>query len=91
MNRFVVYILLCKDQSLYTGYTTDLSRRLLQHELGTGAKYTRGRGPFQVLFHEEFAEKSLAMKRESEIKKLTKSQKWQLIKQRGVPADVDSI
>lgn len=75
-----VYILRCRDNSLYTGYTNDLEHRLKMHESGKGAKYTRGRGPFQVMFIEKFPTKEAAMKREYEIKQLTRKGKLQLIR-----------
>ncbi|WP_096272303.1 GIY-YIG nuclease family protein [Paucisalibacillus globulus] len=75
-----VYILKCGDGSLYTGYTNDLENRLKVHESGKGAKYTRGRGPFQVMLVEKFPTKEAAMKREYEIKRLTRKGKFQLIR-----------
>jgi putative endonuclease len=75
-----VYILKCADGSLYTGYTNNLENRLKMHESGKGAKYTRGRGPFQVMFVERFLTKEAAMKREYEIKQLTRKGKFQLIR-----------
>ena len=75
------YILRCKDNSLYTGYTTDVERRLREHNEGTGAKYTRGRGPCELVYTEEFDTKQEAMKREYYIKhSMTKQQKENLIK-----------
>lgn len=74
-----VYVLRCGDGSLYTGYTTDVDRRLEQHRAGDGAKYTRGRGPFDVVHVEEYATRSDAMAREHEIKQLTREQKERLI------------
>jgi putative endonuclease len=79
MNNYFVYILLCKDNSLYTGYTVDIHRRLEIHHQGKGAKYTRGRGPFQLVHLETFNDKSDAMRREAEIKKLDKVAKIKLI------------
>ncbi len=79
MADWVVYILSCKDKTLYTGITNDLPRRLQQHENGQGAKYTKGRGPFQLIYIEKFAEKGLALSREHEIKQLTREQKLALI------------
>ncbi|SES24092.1 GIY-YIG nuclease family protein [Salisediminibacterium halotolerans] len=79
VKRYYVYILQCSDNSLYTGYTTDMNRRLLVHEQGKGAKYTRGRGPFQLVYQEVFAEKTEALRREIEIKKLPRTKKEQLI------------
>ncbi|GGA70795.1 GIY-YIG nuclease family protein [Ornithinibacillus halotolerans] len=79
-QEHTVYILKCGDGSLYTGYTNDLENRLKMHESGKGAKYTRGRGPFQVMFVEKFPTKETAMKREYEIKQLTRKGKFQLIR-----------
>ncbi|WP_339230763.1 GIY-YIG nuclease family protein [Oceanobacillus sp. FSL K6-2867] len=75
----VVYILCCKDGSLYTGYTNNLDRRLSMHESGKGAKYTRGRGPFQVVFVEQFTTKEAAMQQEYRIKQLSRTEKMLLI------------
>lgn len=79
MNNHYVYMLQCKDQSIYTGYTTNLKRRLQLHIQGKGAKYTRGRGPVQLVYVEECPDKSDALRREAEIKKLNRKQKLQLI------------
>ena len=67
-----VYILRCGDGTLYTGITDDVERRLAAHRSGKGAKYTRGRGPL------ELEDKSTALKREAQIKKLSRSQKLAL-------------
>jgi putative endonuclease len=77
-----VYILLCSDNSFYTGVTTDLSRRLRQHngELVWWAKYTRTRQPLEIIFKKEFNSRSEACKEESRIKKLSRSKKEILIK-----------
>ena len=75
---WIVYILQCADMTLYTGITTDLDARLLKHDRGTGAKYTRGRGPYKVIFLETCATKSAALKRELEIKKLSRNAKLAL-------------
>lgn len=77
--KHYVYMLKCKDHTLYTGYTTDVERRLKMHEQGKGAKYTRGRGPFELVYVEELADKSLALRREAAIKKLTSAQKRELV------------
>lgn len=74
-----VYILRCKDNSLYTGWTTDLKRRVQEHNDGTGAKYTRGRGPVKLVYFEEFERKDEAAKREYAIKQLTRKQKEKLL------------
>lgn len=75
-----VYILSCKDKSLYTGITTDCTRRLLQHNKGTGAKYTRARLPVTMVYQEIADCRSTATKREIAIKKLSRQQKQELIK-----------
>ncbi|MES2983969.1 MAG: GIY-YIG nuclease family protein [Pseudomonadota bacterium] len=77
-SPWIVYILQCADGSLYTGITTDLAVRLEKHANGTGAKYTRGRGPYAVIFTEHHLTKSEALKREIEIKRLSKADKWRL-------------
>ncbi|WP_197046652.1 GIY-YIG nuclease family protein [Oceanobacillus salinisoli] len=76
----MVYILKCNDHSLYTGYTNNLEHRLKMHREGKGAKYTRGRGPFQVVYIEKFATKEEAMKKEYQIKQLGRKGKMVLIR-----------
>lgn len=75
-----IYIVECSDGSLYTGYTTDLDRRMKEHNSNTGAKYTRGRTPVSLMYYEEFDNRSDAMKRECDIKKLKRKKKALLIK-----------
>lgn len=75
-----VYILMCKDNTLYTGWTTSLERRVKVHNEGKGAKYTRGRLPVELVYFEEFSTKSEALKRECEIKKMKREEKNLLIK-----------
>jgi putative endonuclease len=77
--RWVVYILECGDNSLYTGITTDLPARLAAHRAGTGAKYTRGRGPLHLVFQEQAPDRSAATRREGEIKALDMRAKRRLI------------
>lgn len=76
---YFIYILECKDKSLYTGITNDLTHRLTQHQQGTGAKYTRGRSPLTLIYLDTAENRSLASKEEARIKKLTKPQKQALI------------
>jgi len=76
-----VYIIQCADKSLYTGITNNLTNRLIKHESGTGAKYTKGRGPFKLVYQEIFENRSLSTKREAEIKKLNKQKKEKLIEE----------
>ncbi|SDQ04394.1 putative endonuclease [Virgibacillus subterraneus] len=80
VNEHTVYILKCKDKTLYTGYTNDLEHRVAMHEQGKGAKYTRGRGPFQVVFVERFSTKEEALQKEYQVKQLSRKEKFQLIR-----------
>lgn len=74
-----VYIIKCGDGSLYTGWTNDLKKRFENHCEGKGAKYTRGRGPLELVYFETFEDKKEAMRREYAIKKLKKLKKEKLI------------
>lgn len=75
-----VYIIRCNDNTLYTGWTNNLEKRFAAHCNGKGAKYTRGRGPLELVYYEEFKEKKDAMKREYFIKRLSRKEKDNLIK-----------
>lgn len=77
---WVVYILLCSDNTYYTGITNDLESRLDKHKNGLGAKYTRGRGPLKCVYVCEMIDKSSALKEEYRIKQLTRKKKIELIK-----------
>ncbi len=79
MNEWVVYILECRDRTLYCGVTTDVRHRLRQHNKGRGAKYTRGRRPVRLVWQEGAAGKGEALRREAGIKRLTREQKLKLI------------
>ena len=74
-----VYIIQCRDQTLYTGITNNLTKRLEMHESGQAAKYTKGRGPFKLVYQEFVENRSLSTIRESEIKKFKKEDKNKLI------------
>lgn len=76
---YTLYILLCSDKTLYTGITNDLEKRLSEHNTGLGAKYTRGRCPVEIVYKENHPDKSSALRREIEIKKLPKQAKLKLI------------
>ena len=76
---FYVYIIRCADGSFYCGYTTDVEKRFEKHKSGKGAKYTRSHLPLEIVYIEEFESKSDALKRECEIKSMTRSQKEKLI------------
>lgn len=75
------YILECGDGSLYTGWTNNIEKRLEAHRGGTGAKYTRGRGPIRLVCLEVYDTKSEAMHREALIKRLTRAEKMDLIQE----------
>ena len=74
-----LYILRCGDGSLYTGTTDDVERRLKAHREGKGAKYTRGRGPLEVVYREALSDKSAALKREWAVKRPSREEKLKLI------------
>ena len=74
-----IYRLKCSDNSLYTGWTNDIKHRLKMHNEGKGAKYTRGRGPVELVYLEEFDTKQEAMSKEAKIKRLTRKEKLLLI------------
>lgn len=74
-----VYIVECSDGTFYTGWTNNLEKRIEMHSNGTGAKYTRGRGPVKLVYNEQFEDKRDAMKREYEIKQMTRQEKILLI------------
>jgi putative endonuclease len=79
-NSWYIYIVICKDNSLYTGITTDIDKRIATHNSGKGAKYTRGRGPVKLVYSEKHLGKSEASKREAQIKRLSRTEKLELIK-----------
>ena len=74
-----LYILRCGDGTLYTGITTDVDKRFAQHAAGKGAKYTRGRGPLELVYREECGDHSAALKRELEIKAMKREEKLKMI------------
>lgn len=74
-----VYMLRCRDGSLYTGCTTDLVRRVAAHNAGTGAKYTRARRPVALVYAQPCRDRAAALRREAAIKKLPKGQKERLV------------
>jgi len=78
---YFIYLLRCKDSSLYCGYTNNLTKRIHEHNHSNlGAKYTKNRRPVELVYYEEFDSKSKALKREKEIKKLGKISKEKLVK-----------
>ena len=82
-----LYILRCKDGTLYTGITTDVEKRLEAHRSGRGAKYTRGRAPLELVYRETCGSHSDALKREHQIKALSREDKQKLIENQGNPGD----
>lgn len=83
MEMFYVYILKCSDGTLYCGYTNNPEKRFEKHSCGKGAKYTRARLPLELVYTEECETKSEAMKREYEIKKMSREYKIRLIEEKG--------
>jgi putative endonuclease len=76
MPGYSVYLVRCRDGSLYTGIATDVARRLAEHEDGRkGAKYLRGKGPLSLVFQQDIGDRSLALRVESRVKRLTKREK----------------
>jgi len=76
---WVCYLLRCADDTLYCGITNDLEKRVASHNAGEGAKYTRGRLPVAVVYSERCADKSAALKRELQIKRMPRSAKQALL------------
>ena len=89
--KWIVYILECSDNSLYTGITNEMERRLDEHRTGRGAKYTKQRRPLRVRYIEYQASKSAALKREAAIKSLDRSEKLALITSRPPTKYRDNI
>lgn len=79
-RKWFVYILNCADGTLYTGITNDLDRRIKAHNAGTASKYTRVRRPVSIVYSEEVETKGDALRRELQIKRLTRSEKMAIIK-----------
>lgn len=80
MGNWSLYIVCCRDGSLYTGITTDLEKRLKRHNEGRAAKYTRARKPVKLVYTEACDGESQAKKREAEIKKMSRLEKLKLIR-----------
>lgn len=78
--EWFVYMVLCDDNTIYTGITNDLKKRIEKHISGKGAKYFRGRKPLKIVYTENFKNRSIATKREIEIKRLNRREKETLIK-----------
>lgn len=89
MADHYVYVVECADGTLYTGYTTDVRRRVAEHDAGRGARYTRGRGPVLLRHVESFASRSAAQSREAEIKSWSRSRKLEMISTATADGDDD--
>ncbi|PMD73491.1 GIY-YIG nuclease family protein [Companilactobacillus nuruki] len=83
-NKYYVYMLLCRDQTFYTGTSNNVEKRVATHNAGKGAKYTKIRRPVKLMYSEELENKSQALKREIAIKKLSRQQKVSLLKSHGI-------
>ncbi|MBX0287024.1 GIY-YIG nuclease family protein [Haloarcula salinisoli] len=81
------YVVRCSDDTFYTGYTTDVERRVREHDADEGAKYTRGRTPVELVHVERFDSKSAAMSREYEIKQLSRTEKETLVRGDGAETE----
>jgi putative endonuclease len=79
MAEHFVYVVRCADDTLYTGYTTDVERRVAEHDAGEGAKYTRGRTPVELVYVESHETRGEAMAREYEIKQFSRDRKERLV------------
>lgn len=83
-KKYYVYMLLCNDRTFYTGTSNNVEKRVAIHNAGKGAKYTKIRRPVKLMYSEELADKSAALKREIAIKKLSRQQKVTLLESHGI-------
>ncbi len=83
-GKWFVYTLRCNDKSLYTGVTTDLKRRFDEHRSGRGGGYTRAHRPEKIVHFEKLKSRSAALKREAQIKKMSRNEKIALIRKKEV-------
>lgn len=88
---YFLYLLLCKDGSVYTGITTDVKRRFEEHRQGIGSRYTRARGAKEIIYTEKFNTRSDVLKREAEIKRWNRQKKMSLIKTRRQSASEEVL
>jgi putative endonuclease len=87
MNNAWVYVLRCRDGSLYTGWTDDLARRVARHGAGKASRYTASRRPVELVFAASMTDRSAAMREEARIKRLDRAGKLALISAGAVPSD----
>ncbi len=78
--KYFVYLLKCKDSTIYTGITTDVARRFEEHKNGTGGHYTRAKGAVKILYTEKHKDRSSASKREAEVKKWSREKKLAFVR-----------
>ena len=85
MSDWYLYLIRCPDNTLYTGISTDVDRRLVQHQSrgNKGSKYLKGRGPLTLVFQQQLGSKSLALKAELRVKKMSKAMKEKLVRVNG--------
>ena len=88
MKPWYLYVVCCSDSTLYTGITTDIKRRISQHNSGRGAKYTKGRGPVKLMHIRQYKNRSDASKAESKFKKLKRAKKLQIINDFALPGEL---
>ena len=81
--KWYIYMLKCGDDSIYTGSTNNIERRLKAHQSGKGAKYTKSHLPVKLVYSEELPDKSSALKREAEIKNMSRKEKLEIISKNG--------
>ena len=84
-NVWFCYLVMCADDTLYTGITNDLEKRMAAHNNGTASKYTRSRLPTRLVYFESHRDRSEASKREAQIKQLPRSKKLELFQTAGIP------
>ena len=91
MQIWYLYIVRCGEDSLYSGVTLDVDRRLYEHRAGKGSKYLRGRGPLQLVYVREFDSRGAALSAEISIKKLPRHKKEQLVRDCGGVAPAETL
>lgn len=90
-NKHIFYVLECRDNSYYAGYTNDLEKRIKLHNEGKGAKYTRGRGPVKIVYFEMYPNKTEAMQAEYRFKQLSRKQKEKIIGKENVDVAAEKL
>ena len=88
MKPWYLYVVCCSDSTLYTGITTDIKRRISQHNSGLGAKYTKGRGPVKLMHIRQYKNRSDASKAEAKFKKLRRTKKLKIVNNFALPGEL---